>query len=85
VGCRAGPTTRSPHANKTARARLKRRDSPRRPNALALQAARPAHASRTERLNRIVEIVCVVAVLIAIAALVVWIVANAGGGVLNQG
>lgn len=32
-----------------------------------------------------VEIVCVALVLIAAIALVVWIIANAGGGVLNQG
>ena len=35
--------------------------------------------------GRGIEIFCVTLVLVAFAALIVWMVLNAGGGVLNQG
>jgi hypothetical protein len=47
---------------------------------------RPAR-ERPDRARRLgaVELVCVVVVLAAFLALAIWIVAHAGGGVLNQG
>jgi hypothetical protein len=38
-----------------------------------------------ERGNRALEVVCVLVVLAAFIALIVWLVMNSGGGVLNQG
>jgi hypothetical protein len=38
-----------------------------------------------ERGNRVLEVVCVLVVLAAFVALIVWVVMNSGGGVLNQG
>jgi len=40
---------------------------------------------RRSRADRTVEIVCVLLVLAALVGLVVWILLNSGGGVLNQG
>jgi len=47
---------------------------------------RPARGTpQQDRVTQIVEFVCVLVVVAAIAGLIWWIVANAGGGVLNQG